>query len=246
MEESDEGLWTVECLRGRLLAERQASNTAKQDAELMGNKLMELEIELKEEIKLRNKAERRLKLLRKKLESLKLLPTLKELEHRAVSCASSTSSSSTKNPEKTASMSQKASDTTASIKSFEISFSKENSNSSGTTKSDTKDSSHENSSVKPSSGHEVPKVNDTSSSSLKAPRVEIDNEENENFEDGGGDDYVDNSLALVPLFLPETKLAPEMKIVSKRIGEVLETLRHAKERIQSSMERRQMIRVGPS
>ncbi|XP_039031472.1 uncharacterized protein LOC120166225 [Hibiscus syriacus] len=238
MEESDEGLWTVECLRGRLLAERQASNTAKQDAELMGNKLMELEIELKEEIKLRNKAERRLKLLRKKLESLKLLPTLKELEHRAVSCASSTSSSSTKNPEKTASMSQKASDTTASIKSFEISFSKENSNSSGTTKSDTKDSSHENSSVKPSSGHEVPKVNDT--------RVEIDNEENENFEDGGGDDYVDNSLALVPLFLPETKLAPEMKIVSKRIGEVLETLRHAKERIQSSMERRQMIRVGPS
>lgn len=66
---------------------------------------------------------------------------------------------------------------------------------------------------------------------------------NENYED---DDYVDNSMALVPLKLPETKLAPEIKIVSKSIGEVLDTLRHARERIQNSMERRQMIRVGPS
>ncbi|KAE8689760.1 Cyclin F-box [Hibiscus syriacus] len=218
--ESDEGLWTVECLRGRLLAERQASNTAKQDAELMGNKVMELEIELKEETKLRNKAERRLKLLRKKLESLKLLPTLEESEHCAVSCVSSTSSPRTKNPEKTASMSQNASkimeknasDTTTSIKCFEISFSKENCNSPGTIKSDTKDSSHEKSSVKPSSGHEVPKVDDTSSSSLKASTVEIDNGKNENFEDGGDDDYVDNTLALIPLFLPEAKMAPEIKI----------------------------------
>ncbi|KAE8720951.1 Cyclin F-box [Hibiscus syriacus] len=220
MEQRDEGLWTVEYLRGRLLAERQASNTAKQDAELMGNKLMELEIELKEETKLRNKAERRLKLLRKKLVSLKLLSTLEESEHCAVSCVSSTSSSSTKNPEKTASMSQNASDSTTSIKSFEISFSNENSDSPGTTKSDTKDSSHEKSSVKPGSGHEVPNVDDTSSSSLKASRVEIENGKNENFEDGD-DDYVDISLALVPLFLPETKLTPEIKIVSKSIGEVL-------------------------
>ncbi|OMO95044.1 hypothetical protein CCACVL1_05618, partial [Corchorus capsularis] len=35
--EKDEGLMTMECLRGRLLAERQASNSAKEDAELMGN-----------------------------------------------------------------------------------------------------------------------------------------------------------------------------------------------------------------
>ena len=69
------------------------------------------------------------------------------------------------------------------------------------------------------------------------------NGRNENYED---DDYVDNSLALVPLKLPETKLAPEIKIVNKRIGEVLDTLRDARERIQSSVERRQMIRVRPS
>lgn len=37
--EGDDGLRTLECLRGRLLAERQASRTAKEDAEIMGNKV---------------------------------------------------------------------------------------------------------------------------------------------------------------------------------------------------------------
>ncbi|XWS43662.1 hypothetical protein CRYUN_Cryun16bG0122400 [Craigia yunnanensis] len=259
----DDGLRTVECLRGRLLAERQASKTAKEDAELMGNKLIELETKLKEETKLRNKAEKRLKLLRKKLESLTILTSLEESEqsssseHCAVSSVSSTSSSGTKDPEESTSKSQNAvpemsknekenaSDTTASIKSLEISFSEEKSNSPGTTKSDTKDSSHENSSDKSSSSHEDPKIDDKSSSNLKASTVEIDmNGRNVNYED---DDYVDNSLALIPLKLPETKLAPDqIKIVSKSIGEVLDTLKHARERIQSSMKRRQMIRVGPS
>ncbi|MBA0800821.1 hypothetical protein Gohar_011233, partial [Gossypium harknessii] len=126
-------------------------------------------------------------------------------------------------------------DTTTSIPSFKISFSRENSF-----------SSLENSSVKSSSVHEDPKVDDTrtSSSSLKASTMEIDmNGRNEKYED---DDYVDNSLALVPLILPETKVAPQIKVVSRSIGEVLDTLRQAKGRIQSSMERRQMIRVGPS
>ncbi|XWS66963.1 hypothetical protein CRYUN_Cryun05aG0245300 [Craigia yunnanensis] len=259
--EGDDGLRTVECLRGRLLAERQASKTAKEDAELMGNKLIELENKLKEETKLRNKAEKRLKLLRKKLESLKILPSLEESEHSSSSehCAVSgvsSSSSCTKDPEESASRSQNAVpeisknveenalDTNTSMKSLEISFSAENSNSPGTTKSDTKDSSNEIPSGKSSSSHEDPKIDDTSSSSLKAPTVEIDmNGRNENYEDN---DYVDNSLALVPLKLPETKLAPEIKIVNKKIGEVLDTLRHARERIQSSVERRQMIRVRPS
>ncbi|KAB2029584.1 hypothetical protein ES319_D05G173900v1, partial [Gossypium barbadense] len=97
---------------------------------------------LKEETKVMNKAEKRLKLLRKKLESL--------------------NSSGTKNPERTASKSQNAvprisknmeenaSDTTTSIPSFKISFSRENSF-----------SSRENSSFKSSSVHEDPKVDDT-------------------------------------------------------------------------------------
>lgn len=37
--EGDEGMKTLECLRGRLLAERQASRVAKEDAEFMGKKV---------------------------------------------------------------------------------------------------------------------------------------------------------------------------------------------------------------
>ncbi|XVE61787.1 hypothetical protein DITRI_Ditri06bG0067200 [Diplodiscus trichospermus] len=256
--EGDGGLRTVECLRGRLLAERQASKTAKEDAEVMGKKLIELENKLKEETKLRNKAEKRLKLLRKKLESLAILPSLEESdqssssEHCAVFSVSSASSSGTKDPEGSASskfqnaaaeiskiVEENASDTTTSVESPEISFSEENSNSPGTSKSDTKESSG-----KSSSSHEDPKPDDTSSSGFEASKMEIDmNGRNVNYDDN---DDVDNSLALVPLKLPETKLAPgEIKIISKSIGEVLDTLRHARENIQSSKERRQMIRVGP-
>lgn len=38
--EGDDGVRTVECLRGRLLAERQASRVAKENAERLGNKVM--------------------------------------------------------------------------------------------------------------------------------------------------------------------------------------------------------------
>lgn len=38
--EGDDGVRTVECLRGRLLAERQASRVAKENADLLGNKVM--------------------------------------------------------------------------------------------------------------------------------------------------------------------------------------------------------------
>lgn len=38
-EEENEGLKTVECLRGRLLAERQVSRSAKEEAELITKKV---------------------------------------------------------------------------------------------------------------------------------------------------------------------------------------------------------------
>ncbi|XP_014494993.2 uncharacterized protein LOC106756908 isoform X2 [Vigna radiata var. radiata] len=66
--EEHDGWNALECLRGRLLAERQASKVAKEQAESLCNKFNELEKKLKEEIKLRDKAERKLKLLKKKLE----------------------------------------------------------------------------------------------------------------------------------------------------------------------------------
>ncbi|KAM0003732.1 hypothetical protein Hdeb2414_s0272g00853501 [Helianthus debilis subsp. tardiflorus] len=70
--DKDEGLRTVECLRGRLLAERAASKAANDKSEQIGKKVTELEKQLKMEIKSRNKAEKRLKFLMKKLESLNI------------------------------------------------------------------------------------------------------------------------------------------------------------------------------
>ncbi|KAK9078614.1 hypothetical protein SSX86_002671 [Deinandra increscens subsp. villosa] len=70
--EGDEGLWTVECLRGRLLAERAASKAANEESEQISKKVSELEKQLKMEIKSRNKAEKRLRFLMKKLDSLNI------------------------------------------------------------------------------------------------------------------------------------------------------------------------------
>ncbi|XP_045791147.1 uncharacterized protein LOC123885849 isoform X2 [Trifolium pratense] len=96
--EVDEGvnLNTVACLRGRLLAERQASKVAKEKAESMANKLVELEKLVKEEIKLRDKSERKLKFLRKKLESLSISSKSRQLGHSDSSrnCENSSGSSS--------------------------------------------------------------------------------------------------------------------------------------------------------
>ncbi|MFS8012034.1 hypothetical protein Hanom_Chr14g01315971 [Helianthus anomalus] len=70
--EGAEGLRTVECLRGRLLAERAASKAANDESEQITKKLIELEKQLKMEIKSRNKAEKRLRFLMKKLDSLNI------------------------------------------------------------------------------------------------------------------------------------------------------------------------------
>ncbi|KAF8089009.1 hypothetical protein N665_0520s0007 [Sinapis alba] len=101
-EEEKEGLRTVECLRGRLLAERQVSRSAKVEAELITKKLEELEKHLKEEIRLREKAEKRLKFLMKKLESIKGSRSSEgseQLSSSDVSCLSSVSTSASKEGE---------------------------------------------------------------------------------------------------------------------------------------------------
>ncbi|XP_010253441.1 PREDICTED: uncharacterized protein LOC104594710 [Nelumbo nucifera] len=102
MMKGDNGLKTIECLRGRLLAERVASRVAREEAELMGNKLIELERRIRAEIRSRNRAERKLKLLTKKLESLKLPHVLdwsSSSEKSEDSRSSSTTSSGRKDPD---------------------------------------------------------------------------------------------------------------------------------------------------
>lgn len=69
--------------------------------------------------------------------------------------------------------------------------------------------------------------------------------ENENYDE----DNMDNSLALVPVSLHLTSQTREVKPLTvpldQSVREVLETLRRLRENIQSTMERRRMIRVGP-
>ncbi|MCE0481795.1 hypothetical protein HAX54_039867 [Datura stramonium] len=77
----EDGSRTVECLRGRLIAERAASRKAKEDAQLMGNKLIELETKLREETRSRNKAEKKLNFFMKKLESMNISYVSDESEH---------------------------------------------------------------------------------------------------------------------------------------------------------------------
>lgn len=60
------------------------------------------------------------------------------------------------------------------------------------------------------------------------------------------EDHVDNSLALVPVNVAAPTKSSELKIVNKSISEVLDALRHAREKIERSIDRRNMIRVGPS
>ncbi|KAL5546256.1 hypothetical protein UlMin_005943 [Ulmus minor] len=236
--EEEDGLRTLECLRGRLLAERQASRTAKEDAEIMVNKLIELENILKEEIKLRNKAQKKLKFLKKKLESLNLSVESEQSsssEKCEASCNSSTSvSTSSQNDQKengssliTKESSPDFSETPKSKQSHETSSNVES------PKSPLPEKFCEN----PIGKSEDSKSEDYSSADLRSSATQNETD----FEN-----YVDDSLALVPVTLPVASKTREVKPVDESVKEVLDTLRHIKEKIQSSMEIRRMVRVGPT
>ncbi|KAJ6994518.1 lisH domain-containing protein [Populus alba x Populus x berolinensis] len=265
--EGRDSLRTLECLRGRLLAERQASKIAKEEAELMGNKLIELENKIREETKLRKKAEMKHKLLMKKLESLKISPALEGSEKSSSSDTSgfsSTSSSSTsghRDPEEFESkpqsiiqalsqdMKDNGSETTTSnqkacivLDSIEDSTGTQDTQNSNS-EHNLKDYSLDKSSHESMACSQDSKADDQSSSSIEASVVEM--ETNAGTE-SDNEDYVDNSLALVPMSLPASTKKKELKIVNRSVIEVLDALRHAREQIQSSMESRHMIRVGPS
>ncbi|XP_062215988.1 uncharacterized protein LOC133916365 [Phragmites australis] len=91
------GTRTLECLRGRLLAERVASKAAKEEADQLTRRLDELEKQLADEVKVRNKAERRLRKAIKKLESLKILDV--ELSDGSIGSLSSNGRSGHQEPE---------------------------------------------------------------------------------------------------------------------------------------------------
>ena len=76
----------------------------------------------------------------------------------------------------------------------------------------------------------------SSCSSLKSSIVENESD---------NEDDVDNSLALVTVSFPMTSKTVEVKPLNESVSKVLDALRHAREEIQSSMQRSHMVHVGP-
>ncbi|KAG5582944.1 hypothetical protein H5410_053571 [Solanum commersonii] len=234
--EKEDGLRTVECLRGRLIAERAASKKAKEDAELMGNKLIELETKLKEESKSRNKAEKKFKYFIKKLESMNICYISDESEHSSLfdksEISSVTSTTTTSNSSKIISE-QNSQFKDSIISDFQDSqelISQENSiNFDKNSKDDYNNSK------------ELEFSNSDANSSKSLVHEEGENGEDESYFQ---EDNVNNSLALVPLDLPKPKSIDPI-VLDATVREVLDALRHAKEKLQTQMERgRGTIKVG--
>ncbi|KAH0723186.1 hypothetical protein KY285_005774 [Solanum tuberosum] len=235
--EKEDGLRTVECLRGRLIAERAASKKAKEDAELMGNKLIELETKLKEESKSRNKAEKKLKYFIKKLESMNICYISDVSEHSSLfdksEISSVTSTTTTSSSSKIISE-QNSQFKDSMISDFQDSqelISQENSINFDT---NSKDDDDDNS-------KELEFSNSDANSSKSLVHEEGENGEDESYFQ---EDNVNNSLALVPLDLPKPKSIDPI-VLDATVREVLDALRHAKEKLQTQMERgRGTIKVG--
>lgn len=81
---------------------------------------------------------------------------------------------------------------------------------------------------------------------LSRSKSSVEDEEinEENYQDWD-ESCVDNSMALVPVDIPVTTQTANINPASDNasVKDVLDTLRHMKERLQISMERRHMIRV---
>ncbi|XP_004249511.1 protein gar2 [Solanum lycopersicum] len=206
--EKEDGLRTVECLRGRLIAERAASKRAKEDAEFMGNKLIELETKLKEESKSRNKAEKKLKYFIKKLESMNICYISDESEHSSLFDKSENSS---------------VTSTTTTSNSSKI-ITEQNSQFKDSMISDFEDSQELISQENNSKELEFPNSDANSSKSIVQE------------EEKSEEDNVNSSLALVPIDLPKPKSIDPI-VLDATVREVLDALRHAKEKLQTQMER---------
>ncbi|VFQ84209.1 unnamed protein product [Cuscuta campestris] len=201
---------TIECLRGRLVAERAASRDAKEAAHLMGNKLMELEAMLKEETELRNRAEKRFKHVMKKLESINISFTLHESESWSLTEGSEDSSAS----------SYTACSTSKDLKHTMLETQQAMSSSS----SSVGDSQE-------TMGNGKTEQNGNSMGKLLEEQA------------AGSEEKADNSLAfLAPVFSSQT-IDPAVVLHANNLRDVLDSLRHAREKLQNQMERRHLIRV---
>nr|GLL24871.1 uncharacterized protein LOC109151978 isoform X2 [Ipomoea trifida] len=235
----EEVMRTVEFLRGRLLAERVASRKAKEAAELMGNKLVYLETKLKEETKSRNKAEKRLKFLKKKLECMNVSYVSDESENSSyeVSSIPSTPYSSTKDSAsncyqkmekmKTGNDSSESLSGKCETKEAGDDAIEENMSSLG------KPNLVESSKLEFNGNHDLSMANGNRRTSQEVKEMDAENnlvrEEN-----------VDDSLAIVPVEMLKTKQTIDPDVLDETVREVLGSLRHAKEKLQNQMDQRRL------
>ncbi|KAM6593495.1 hypothetical protein CsatA_001198 [Cannabis sativa] len=201
----------------------------------METKLIELEKLLKEEINLRNKAEKKLKKIKRKLLSLNICSS-KSVESSEQSCCSEKSEVSCRSL-------------------FTVTSS---STSSGPIDSEENESNFHVTSQKSTKNHESPNTenpidqgtasfedfydNPSHKSSSADFRCSVEENEIDH------EDYVDDSFALVPInyFVAEAPKRIELNPVHENVSEALDSLKYIREKIQSSMEIRCMVRVGPT
>ncbi|KAL7092015.1 hypothetical protein ACP275_12G139400 [Erythranthe tilingii] len=270
--EGEDSLRTVDCLRGRLLSERVASKNANEEAEHLGNKLMELETLLKQEAESRNRAEKRLKLLMKKLQSMNISYISDESGYSCSvekSDVSSVSSSTTSSSSTTKQLQENYENRQIEIEGRGL---KENLESSSKVSENLQQNDSQNSSS--SIGDKNPTTEETSGAAFEIQEQKCETETNavsENLaqivaqnatikmdEQSGtssteeelnqeSERQIDNSMAIVSIDMPLENNKVDPEVLDATVKEVLDALRHAKEQLQSSMERRRrtnMISVG--
>lgn len=266
--EGDEGLRTVECLRGRLLAERAASKAANDESEQIGKKVIELEKQLQMEIKSKNKAEKRLKFLMKKLDSLKISYVSADesssfSEKSEISSVSSSSRSQFQMELPKTQFSNISECVTEAVERHNCPSYEDKLGS-----SDEAIYGHSNANMIQSSQKDDDKdsLKEDENNGSKSPvTMNIDNEghdEDTNYNvdnsmalviveekailttkhEEDRDDSFDNSMALVVVDSVLKEEKQEIPISSGNVKDVLDALRYARESLQTSMEMRRQMR----
>ncbi|XP_019155120.1 PREDICTED: uncharacterized protein LOC109151978 isoform X2 [Ipomoea nil] len=233
----EEVMRTVEFLRGRLLAERVASRKAKEAAQLMGNKLVYLETKLKEETKSRNKAEKRLKFLKKKLMecmNVSLLYVSDESENSSYVSHGEVSSipySSTKDSPNCYQEMEKMK--TGNDSSESLSGKYETKEAAGDAiEEENMMSSLGKANLEFNGNHDL-SMPDGNSRRTSQEVKEMDAENNLVREEN-----VDDSLAIVAVEMLKTKQTIDPDVLDETVREVLGSLRRAKEKLQNQMEKK--------
>ncbi|XP_058098355.1 uncharacterized protein LOC131243203 isoform X2 [Magnolia sinica] len=227
---------TVDCLRGRLLAERVTSKAAKEDADLMGKKLIELERQLQLEMESRNRVEKKLKLATRKLQSLKLsaVPSQSSSPEKSESSASSSTVSS--GLQKQEEEEQKADLQTADSGEWGMD---QNAGKTTDVLLNVEGSRLDNNSV--SNSEQAGESKEVLSSGESATTADAIRQSSLGGEELGkaqdGEDFEgDLSLALVPASMWHEIKASEPRF-NTNAHDVLVALQHAKAKLQSSMDR---------